>query len=287
MSKYTLTALTQPESCAIDPLTDLLRSGARQLISQAVAAELQVLLDQHANKQLPDGRQAVVRNGHLPERTVQTGIGDVEVKVPKVRDRSGSGIRFNSNLLPPYLKRARSVEELLPWLYLKGISTGDFQESLAALLGDQAKGLSANTITRLKGKEALHDIWMAATRDEAYAAFDRAQTRFSAKYPKAMACLAKDRKEMLAFYDFPAEHWTHSRTTNPIESTFSTVRLRTKRTRNCGSRDTTLAMVYKLLESAQRNWKRIKGFNLLTLVVNNVEFKDGEQVTDQSDRNAA
>ena len=417
MSNYTLTALTQPESCAIDPLTDLLRSGARQLISQAVEAELQVLLDQHANKQLPDGRQAVVRNGHLPERTVQTGIGDVEVKVPKVRDRSGSGIRFNSNLLPPYLKRARSVEELLPWLYLKGISTGDFQESLAALLGDQAKGLSANTITRLKGKwldehshwrcrdlsnkryvyfwadgvhcnvrmddrlcllviigvtehgrkelvavedgfrepttsweellvglrerglttapklaigdgalgfwkamtktypscrhqrcwvhktanvlnklpksmqpkvkEALHDILMAATRDEAYAAFDRAQTRFSAKYPKAMACLAKDRKEMLAFYDFPAEHWAHIRTTNPIESTFSTVRLRTKRTRNCGSRDTTLAMVYKLLESAQRNWKRIKGFNLLTLVVNNVEFKDGEQVTDRSDRNAA
>ena len=417
MSKFTLTALTQPESCAIDPLTDLLRSGARQLISQAVEAELQALLDQYANKQLPDGRQAVVRNGHLPERTVQTGIGDVEIKVPKVRDRSGSGIRFNSNLLPPYLKRARSVEELLPWLYLKGISTGDFQESLAALLGDQAKGLSANTITRLKNKwqdehdlwrgcdlsnkryvyfwadgiysnvrmddrlcllviigvtehgrkelvavedgfrestasweellvglrerglktapklaigdgalgfwkamtktypscshqrcwvhktanvlnklpksmqpkvkEALHDIWMAATRDEAYEAFDRAQARFSAKYPKAMACLAKDRKEMLAFYDFPAEHWIHIRTTNPIESTFSTVRLRTKRTRNCGSRDTTLAMVYKLLESARKNWKRIKGFNLLTLVVNNVEFKDGEQVTDQSDRNAA
>ncbi len=417
MSKFTLTALTQPESNTIDPLTDLLRSGARQLISQAVEAELQVLLDQHAKTRLIDGRQAVVRNGHLPKRTVQTGIGDVEIKVPKVRDRSGSGIRFNSNLLPPYLKRARSVEELLPWLYLKGISTGDFQESLAALLGDQAKGLSANTISRLKDKwqkeynhwrirdlsdkryvyfwadgvhsnvrmddklcllviigvtehgrkelvavedgfrestasweellvslrkrgltiaprlaigdgalgfwkamakiypscrhqrcwvhktanvlnklpksmqpkvkEALHDIWMAATRDDAFTAFDRAQARFSAKYPKAMACLAKDRKEMLAFYDFPAEHWAHIRTTNPIESTFATVRLRTKRTRNCGSRDTTLAMVYKLLESAQKNWKRIKGFKLLTLVVNNVEFKDGEQVTDQSDRNAA
>lgn len=417
MSKLTLTALTQPENNVIDPLTDLLRSGARQLISQAVEAELQALLDQHASTRLIDGRQAVVRNGHLPERTVQTGIGDVEIKVPKVRDRSGAGIRFNSNLLPPYLKRARSVEELLPWLYLKGISTGDFQESLAALLGDQAKGLSSNTITRLKAKwleehgqwrrrdlsdkryvyfwadgvhsnvrmddrlcllviigvtehgrkelvavedgfrestasweelllglrqrglseapklaigdgalgfwkamtktypscrhqrcwvhktanvlnklpkamqpkvkEALHDIWMAATRDEAYEAFDRTQTRFSAKYPKAMACLAKDRKEMLAFYDFPAEHWTHIRTTNPIESTFATVRLRTKRTRNCGSRDTTLAMVYKLLESAQKNWKRIKGFNLLALVVNNIEFKDGEQVTDQSDRNAA
>jgi transposase-like protein len=417
MSKFTLKALSQPENSPIDPLSELLRSGARQLIAQAVEAELQTLLDQHANRLLTDGRQAIVRNGHLPERTVQTGIGDVEIKVPKVRDRSGSGICFNSALLPPYLKRARSVAELLPWLYLKGISTGDFQESLAALLGEQAKGLSANTISRLKGKwleehsnwrcrdlsdkryvyfwadgvhtnvrmddrlcllviigvtehgrkelvavedgfrestasweellvglrergletspklaigdgalgfwkamskaypachhqrcwvhktanvlnklpksmqpkvkEALHDIWMAATRAEAHAAFDRAQARFSAKYPKAMECLAKDRKEMLAFYDFPAEHWPHIRTTNPIESTFATVRLRTKRTRNCGSRDTTLAMVYKLLESAQKNWKRIKGFNLLTLVVNNVEFKDGEQVTDQSDRNVA
>ncbi len=417
MTKFTLTAASQPENSATDPLSELLRSGARQLIAQAVEAELQTLLDQHANVRLPDGRQAVVRNGHLPERTVQTGIGDVEVKVPKVRDRSSSGIRFNSNLLPPYIKRARSVEELLPWLYLKGISTGDFQESLAALLGNQAKGLSANTISRLKSqwleehgqwrrrdltgkryvywwadgvhsnvrmddrlcllviigvtehgrkelvavedgyrestasweellvglrergletspklaigdgalgfwkamtkvypssrhqrcwvhktanvlnklpksmqpkvKEALHDIWMAATREEAHAAFDRALVRFSPKYAKAMECLTKDREELLAFYDFPAEHWVHIRTTNPIESTFATVRLRTKRTRNCGSRDTTLAMVYKLLESAQKNWKRIKGFNLLTLVVNNVEFRDGEQVTDQSDRNVA
>ena len=127
------------------------------MISQAVEAELQTLLDQHADVRLSDGRQAVVRNGHLPERTVQTGIGNVEVKV---RDLSGSGIRFNSNLLPPYLKRARSVEELLPWLYLKGISTGDFQESLASLLGDQAKGLSANTISRLKVKwQEEHGQW--------------------------------------------------------------------------------------------------------------------------------
>jgi len=417
MTKLTLTTSVQPENSISDPLTDLLRSGARQLISQAVEAELQALLDQHEGLQLADGRQAVVRNGHLPERTVQTGIGDVEVKVPKVRDRSGSGIRFNSSLLPPYLKRARSVEELLPWLYLKGISTGDFQESLAALLGEQAKGLSANTISRLKAKwleeysqgrrrdlkdkryvyfwadgihcnvrmddklsllviigvtehghkelvavedgfrestasweelllglrergletapklaigdgalgfwkaitktypscrhqrcwvhktanvlnklpksiqpkvkEALHDIWMAETREAAYKAFDSAQARFAAKYPKAMECLKKDRAEMLTFYDFPAEHWTHIRTTNPIESTFATVRLRTKRTRNCGSRDTTLAMVYKLLESAQKRWKRIKGFGLLTLVVNNIEFKDGEQVTDQTDGIAA
>jgi len=417
MTKSTLRALSQPEEQVTDLLTELLRNGARELIAQAVEAELQVLLEQHAEHRLPDGRKAVVRNGYLPERTVQTGIGDVEIKVPKVRDRSGSGVRFNSSLLPPYLKRARSVEELLPWLYLKGVSTGDYQDALAALLGDQAKGLSANTISRLKQhwidehrswcqrdlsqkryvywwadgiysnvrmdnrlcllviigvtehghkelvavedgfresedswselllglrerglttspklavgdgalgfwkalakcypdtrhqrcwvhktanimsalpksvqpkvKAALHDIWMAETQDDAHKAFDRALVRFESKYPGAMERLRKDREELLAFYDFPAEHWVHIRTTNPIESTFATVRLRTKRARNCGSRETTLAMVYKLLESAQKKWKRIKGFNLLTLVVNNVKFKDGEQVQDQSDRNAA
>jgi transposase-like protein len=201
-----------------------------------------------------------------------------------------------------------SWEELLVGLRERGLET-----SPKLAIGDGALGFwkamskaypachhqrcwvhkTANVLNKLpksmqpKVKEALHDIWMAATRAEAHAAFDRAQARFSAKYPNAMECLAKDRKEMLAFYDFPAEHWPHIRTTNPIESTFATVRLRTKRTRNCGSRDTTLAMVYKLLESAQKRWKRIKGFNLLTLVVNNVEFKDGEQVTDQSDRSAA
>ena len=417
MAQSTLRALSQPEEQVTDPLTELLRSGARELIAQAVEAELQVLLEQHAEHRLPDGRKAVVRNGYLPERTVQTGIGNVEIKVPKVRDRSGSGIRFNSALLPPYLKRARSVEELLPWLYLKGVSTGDYQNALAALLGDQAKGLSANTISRLKQhwiddhrrwcqrdlsqkryvywwadgvysnvrmedrlcllviigvtehgrkelvavedgyreseaswlelllglrergltispklaigdgalgfwkalarcypdtrhqrcwvhksanilsalpksvqpkvKAALHEIWMAETRDDAHKAFDRALVRFESKYPGAMERLRKDREELLAFYDFPAEHWTHIRTTNPIESTFATVRLRTQRARNCGSRETTLAMVYKLLETAQKRWKRIKGFDLLALVVNNVKFKDGEQAQDQSGRNAA
>ena len=128
----------------------MLRQGAKELIAQAVEAELVSMLEQHQSLRMLDGRQAVVRNGYLPERTVQTGLGDVEVKVPKVRDRSGSGICFNSTLLPPYLKRAKSIEELLPWLYLKGISTGDYQEALSSLLGDQAKGLSANTISRLK-----------------------------------------------------------------------------------------------------------------------------------------
>lgn len=416
MTNSTLRALPQPEAESTDPLTDLLRAGARGLIAQAVEAELQALLEQHAQLKLPDGRQAIVRNGYLPERTIQTGIGDVEIKVPKVRDRSGSGVRFNSSLLPPYLKRSSSIEELLPWLYLRGISTGDYQEALGALLGEQAKGLSANTISRLKQhwgdehrewsqrelkkryvyfwadgiysnvrmgdrlcllviigvtehgnkelvavedglresetswtelllglrargldkgpklavgdgalgfwralakcypdtvhqrcwvhktanvlaalpksvhpkvKDALHEIWMAETRDEAHTAFDRILVRFEAKYPKAMEKLTKDREELLAFYDFPAEHWVHIRTTNPIESTFSTVRLRSKRARNCGSRETTLAMVYKLLEVAQKKWKRLKGFALLALVVDNVKFKDGVQVLDESDRNAA
>ena len=417
MRDFTLKAIPTPETVVNDPLTELLRVGARELISQAVEAELQSLLAEHANHRLVDGRKALVRNGYLPERTIQTGIGDVLIKVPKIRDRSDTGVKFNSGLLPPYLKRSKSIEELLPWLYLKGISTGDYSEALGALLGERAKGLSANTISRLKNqwidehsiwrkrdlhnkqyvywwadgiysqvrmderlcllviigvtehghkeliavedgyrestssweelltglrqrglevspklavgdgalgfwsalnkiypacrhqrcwvhktanvlnklpksmqpkmKEALHDIWMASTRKEAHAAFDNTIKRFSAKYPGAMDCLAKDREELLAFYDFPAEHWLHIRTTNPIESTFATVRLRTKRSRNCGSRDTTLAMVYKLMESAQKRWRKIKGFALLTLVVNNIKFEDGEQVLEQLDRTAA
>lgn len=417
MTDSTLQAVTLPDAGATDPLHELLRKGARDLIAKAVEAELSTFLEQYADKTLDDGRRAVVRNGHLPERTVQTGIGDVQVKVPRVRDRSGDGVTFSSALLPPYLKRARSVEELIPWLYLKGVSTGDYQEALAALLGDQAKGLSATTVTRLKKqwetehaewqkrglseqcyvywwadgvysnvrmddrlcllviigvteqgrkelvavedgrreseaswkelltglrerglttapklavgdgamgfwaalskvypetdhqrcwvhktanvlnklpksvqpkvKADLHEIWMAETRDAAHKAFDRTVKRFEAKYPRAMECLAKDREELLAFYDYPAEHWVHIRTTNPIESTFATVRLRSKRSRNCGSRATTLAMVFKLLQSAQKRWKRIKGFNKLELVVNNVQFKDGEPLTDQSDRAAA
>jgi len=357
MPESTLRVLSQPEIGDGDPLHALLRAGARELIAKAVEAELASFLESVAGQRLEDGRRAVVRNGYLPERRVQTGIGEVGVRVPKVRDRSGGGARFNSSLLPPYLKRARSVEELIPWLYLKGVSSGDYQEALSALLGEGAKGLSANTVSRLKQQwseqhrawsgralgdgryvywwadgvysnvrlddrlcllviigvtehghkeliavedghreseaswrellTGLHEIWMAATRGNAEQALDRTLKRFQAKYPQAMDCLSKDRDTLLAFYDYPAEHWVHIRTTNPIESTFATVRLRTKRSRNCGSRDTTLAMVFKLLQSAQKRWKRIKGFGKLELVVNNVQFRNGEQVKDQSDRLAA
>jgi putative transposase len=363
------------------------------------------------------GKPAVVRNGYLSERTIQTGLGDLAVTIPKVRDRSRSGIKFNSVLLPPYLKRTRSIEELIPWLYLKGISTGDYQEALSALLGKDAKGLSANTVSRLKVKWqkehsewqkrdlsnksyvyiwadgiysrvrmdnslcllviigvtdegrkeliavedgvreseqswyevladlqhrglsaspklavadgalgfwaaltkiwsdcrqqrcwvhktanvmnklpktvqkkvkfALHDIWMAESRKEADKAFDKTLKLYQDKYPKAMGCLENNRAEMLEFYNFPAIHWTHIRTTNPIESTFATVRLRTKRSRNCGSRETTLAMVFKLLESAQKRWSRIKGFDRLAEVIRGVEFIDGESAKDRENKIAA
>ena len=393
---------------AEDVLGELLKNGAKQLLAQAVQAELNELLDRHKDLSIDDGRQAVVKNGFLPERTIQTGLGDIPVKVPKVRDRSGQGIKFNSHLVPPYLKRAKSVDELLPWLYLKGVSTGDFQESLQSLLGADASGLSAGTISRLKRqweedydqwrkrdlsnrryvyiwadgvycnvrqddklcllvimgsdstgrkeivglldgyreseaswqelldllshqglsvppeiavgdgalgfwkaitkhwpstkhqrcwvhktanvlnklpkslqpkvKASIHDIWMAETKENANKAFDLCIKQYEAKYPKAMECLSKDRDKLLAFYDFPAEHWGHLRTTNPIESVFATVRLRTTKTKSCGSRTTTLAMAFKLMESAQKRWHRLRGYSLLADVIEGVKFKDGIRV---------
>ena len=405
------------QTTSSDMLTELLRTGAKKLIQEAVEAELQELLDHYAEIKLVDGRHTVVRNGYLPERNIQTGIGDIAVKVPKVRDRSGSGVKFNSSLLPPYLKRTQSIEELIPWLYLKGISTGDFSEALQALLGDQAKGLSPNTICKLKSKwlaeyhqwassdlsdkayvywwadgiysnvrlddrlcllviigvtttgekelvavydgyressasweevlidlrqrglsispklaigdgslgfwnamakhhpdcqhqrcwvhktanvmeklpksmqakvkESLHQIYMADTKQKAQQAFDNTIATYQAKYPKAMHCLSKDKDELLAFYNFPAQHWQHIRTTNPIESAFATVRLRSKRSKNCGSRNTTLSMVFKLLQSAQKKWRKLRGFRLLTLVINNVQFKDGVQVNQATENKVA
>lgn len=417
MNNNNVQTLQQPEQSADDPLTSLLRNGARQLIAQAVEAELQAYLDQ--NRDLKhDDKAAIIRNGYLPEREIQTGIGAVPVKVPKVRDRSGNGNKFNSMLVPPYLKRTGSLDELLPWLYLKGISTGDFQEALQSLLGHQAENLSPGVISRLKArwieeykqwsqrslenkhyvyvwadgvhfnirgdesrqcilvligvtdhgkkeliaiedgyrestqsweellgsvqqqglakapalavgdgalgfwnavskiwpdtrhqrcwvhktanvlnklpksvqskvKSDLHNIWQAETREQAYTAFDNTVKRFGSKYPKAMECLSKDKEQMLAFYDFPAEHWQHIRTTNPIESTFATVRLRTAKTRGCVSRDSILSMVFKLSQSAQKKWRRLRGFKLLADVVQGINFKDGVRVGNNSDQEAA
>jgi len=414
MSKSKVIAFKKPGEISEDPLTELLRAGARQLIANAVEAELFGYLQQFAAIKDEKGRQQVVRNGHLPEREIQTGIGPVAVRVPKVRDKRGQGVKFNSRLLPPYIRRTKSIEETLPWLYLKGVSTGDFQEALQALLGRDAKGLSATTISRCKRlweeehdawnrrrmenkryvyiwadgvyfnirsddakqcilvvvgvteqgqkefvaiedgyreseqswsellvrikeqglgqapklavgdgalgfwkalskvfpqtvhqrcwvhktanvlnkvpkmvqpkvKQALHEIWMAPTRKDAFQAFDVALATFSTKYPKAMACLEKDKEQMLAFYDFPAAHWQHIRTSNPIESTFATVRLRTAKTRGCVARHTILAMVYKLGKSAQKRWRKLRGFKLLAEVIRGVQFKDGESIAPSTD----
>jgi len=388
----------------------VLRAGARRLLADAVEAEVEAFIGAHADLSDDGGRRRVVRHGYLPERSVQTGIGPVAVRRPRVRDRQPEGvggrIRFTSSILPPYLRRAKSVEELLPWLYLKGISTGGFGEALAALLGPDAPGLSPTTITRLKmawadeyerwtrrdlsakryvyfwadgiyfrprldhdkqcllviigadevgnkdivglsdgyresaqswlellldlkrrgltvppelatgdgalgfwkalrqvygqareqrcwvhktanvlnkmpkslqskAKGHLQDIWMAETRNDAEKAFDFFQEAYGAKYDKAVDCLTKDRERLLTFYDFPAEHWKHLRSTNPIESTFATVRLRTIKTKGCLSRKTALAMVFKLLLSARRKWRRLDGSNHLTELVQGVKFNDG------------
>ena len=394
--------LNKPE--ANDFLQTVLQEGAKKMLAATIEAEVQTFLAKH-NEQQCDGKPAVVRNGYLPERTIQTGLGDIPVKVPKTRDRTGSGLNFNSSLIPPYLKRTKSIEAFLPWLYLRGISTGDFSESLKHLLGEQANGLSSGTISRLKQgweqdykdwnmrdlshknyvyiwadgihsnvrmddrlcllviigsdekgnkelialsdgyresaasweevlldltqrglktspklavgdgamgfwkalskvfadtsqqrcwvhktanvmeklpksmqpkvKEVLHNIWGAETRQEAETAFKHCIERFSPKYPKAMACLEKDQQSMLVFYDFPAENWQHIRTTNPIESVFATVRLRTTRTKNCGSRNTTLAMAFKLVEVAQKRWQRLRGYKHLADVITGTKFTNG------------
>ena len=405
MEKDTVVSFRKPAEFE-DELTALLRVGAQTLLLQAVEAELEFFLEQYKELCDSQGRRAVVRNGYLPQREILTGLGPVRIRVPKTRDRSGSGIRFHSALLPPYIKRTKSVENVLPWLYLKGISTGDFHEALAALLGEGAKGLSQPTISRLKekwqeeyeqwrcqdlsgkryvyiwvdgvyfnvrsddakqcilviigvkdtgekeflaiedgyreseqswyevlldlkhrglavapklavgdgamgfwaaltkvfpqtriqrcwlhktanvlnklpkrvqpkAKRALHEIWMAETREDAYAAFDHFVNKYGAKYPKAVQCLEKDREELLAFYDFPAEHWQHIRTTNPVESTFATVRLRTAKTRGCVSRTTILAMVFKLGQCAEKKWRKLRGFRRLAEVVRGVCFKNG------------
>ena len=392
-------------SAVSDALTELLRDGARQMLASAVEAEVQEFLLRHRLQQDEGGRQRLVRNGYLPERTLQTGLGAIEVRAPRVRDR-GKEIKFSSAILPPYLRRTKTIEELLPWLYLKGISTGDFSEALTALLGRDAPGLSASTISRLKeswndeygrwckrnlthkhyvylwvdgvhfgvrledasqcmlvvigamadgrkellaigdgyreseaswkevlldlkarglkvdpklaigdgalgfwkalpqvfghtqgqrcwvhktanvlnklpksqqpkAKAALQEIWMAASREEAQRAFDHFIVNHEAKYPKAVACLVKDREALTAFYDFPAEHWVHIRTTNPIESTFATVRLRTAKTRGCVSRASILAMVFMLAKSAERGWRRLKGAQRLAELIAGVQFKNG------------
>jgi putative transposase len=391
-----------------DPLTDLLRSGAQQLINQAVEAELHDLLSQYSDRRTENGHAGVVRNGHLPERELQTGLGPVTVKIPKVRSKTGEPVTFQSALVPPYVRKTKSLEAALPWLYLKGISSGEMSEALKVLIGPEAQGLSASTVSRLKqiwgqeyrnwcdgpldkdrwvyvwadgvysglrgeqmklcalviigvnergekhflaiedgmrestqswrevllklksrgmngpelaigdgamgfwaaleevypetrqqrcwmhktmnvlnclpksaqakAKDSLHDIWQAETKADAEKAFDLFVRMYEPKYPKAAICLQKDREEMMAFYDFPAQHWQSIRTSNPIESTFGTIRHRTRRSKGCLSRDGMLHMMFKLGQCAEKKWRRLRGFDYLTKVITGVKFKDGVEV---------
>ena len=249
MREDTVVQLRQPGSFEDDPLTEVLRLGARRLLGQAVAAEVAGFVEAYAHLTDSAGRRRIVRHGHLPEREIQTGIGPVAVRCPRVRDRgageTGPRVRFTSRILPPYLRRAKSIEELLPWLYLKGISTGDFCAALAALLGPEAPGLSASTIARLK------EVWQGE--------LEHWQRR-----------------------DLSAEHWKHIRTTNPIESTFATVRLRTTKTKGCLSRMTALTMVFKLCQSASKKWRRLDGSHQIADIIQGVKFKDGEKLTERA-----
>jgi len=396
-----------------DPLTDILRAGARRLVQQAVEAEFATFLAAHAELELPDGRQRIVRHGHDPVRPIQTGIGPVEVAKPKARDRGAAStderIRYASLILPKWARRTKSLDVLLPALYLRGVSTGDFQEVLTALLGKDAPNLSPAVIARLKSewedeyrrwqerdlsarryvyvwadgvylqarmepqaecmlviigatpegrkellgfqtgmresaqswKELLVDlkarglsiapevavgdgalgfwkaleetfpatrhqrcwqhktlnildklpksvqpnahrdlreIWLAEHRAAAEAAMQIFAEKYAPKYDRAVDCLLKDRDALLTFFDFPAEHWTHLRTSNPIESAFATVRHRTVRMKGALSQDTARLMVFKLIMAAAKSWRRLQGQNQLPKVVSGVTFRDGIEV---------
>jgi putative transposase len=391
-----------------DVLTELCRRGAREMLARAIEAEVACWIDEHAHLTDESGRRQVVRNGSHPERTILTGLGPIAVKQPRVQDRRPPAERetFSPAVLPPYLRRTKNIDEAIPWLYLKGISTGDFPEALQGLFGVEAKGISATTVTRLKAaweedhrawgkrslkgkhyvyvwadgihfnirleddrqcilvlmgatadgkkelialsdgyreseqswkellldcksrglevepslaigdgalgfwaamrkvwhttkeqrcwvhktanvldklakssqpkaKGMLHEIYLAEGREQADKAFDLFVKTYKAKYPQATECLSKDREVLLSFYDFPAEHWVHIRTTNPIESTFATVRLRHNKTKGSGTRKACLTMVFKLMESASKKWRTLNGSELIKEVIAGTVFVDG------------
>lgn len=394
-----------------DDLEAILREGAKKLLIQAVEIEIAEYIEQAKNIKDEANRRLVTRNGYLPERAIQTGLGEIAIKQPRVRDKR-EGKKFTSQILPPYLRRTSSLDALIPALYLKGISTGDFGEALEAILGENAKGLSATNIVRLKegwekdfkkwqerdlshkryvylwadgiyfnvrlnderpcllviigaledgkkelvaihdgiresklswkevlqdlkrrglqddphlaigdgalgfwaaieeefpktrgqrcwvhktanvldkmpksaqthAKKMIHEIYMAPTKEEGFKAFDAFIRLYEAKYPKACECLIKDKEALMSFYDFPAMHWGHIRTTNPIESTFATIRHRTKQTKGCGSRICTLTMVYKLAITAEKHWRKLRGHELIEKIISGVKFKDGEEIKEK------
>lgn len=402
------TQQTTTEQTGIDgktALEKLLREGARQMLQQAIEMEVAEYVDTHKSLLGEDGKRVVVRNGHGRERVILTGVGPLPVRQPRVNDKR-PGEKFTSSILPPFMRRVPSIDALIPCLYLKGGSTGDFGEALEAILGPQAKGLSATNVVRLKecwkqdyeawrqqdlsdkhyvyiwvdgihfnvrldderscvlviigatqdgkkellavqdgyresklswkeilrdlkarglsqlpalatgdgalgfwaaaseefpetrrqrcwvhktanildkmprsvqskAKTRIHDMYMADTKKNALKACNEFLALYEAKYPKACECLSKDKDDLFTFYDFPAEHWIHIRTTNPIESTFATVRLRTKRTKGCGSRTATLTMVYKLVEQAERRWRKLNAHKLILKLIEGATFTDG------------
>ena len=403
----------KPIAAPPSPLDELVRRGAQQMLQSALEAEVQEFIERHATLRDDYGNRQIVRNGYLPQREILTGAGPLPVEQPRVRDKrkaivADERITFSSSILPPFLRRSKTIDDLIPWLYLKGVSTGNFNEALQALVGEEARGLSASVITRLleqwqdeydawqkrdlstkqyvylwvdgihvnvrlsgekqcflvvmgatadgvkelvavqegiredkqswhellidlkarglqhaplvvigdgglgfwaavrevwpevreqrcwvhktanvlkkmpkhlhsQAKDDLHQIWKAETKAEAEKAFNTFLGKYSPKYPQATECLAKDRDELLTFYDFPAEHWVHLRTTNPIESAFATIRLRHRRTKGNGSAKACRAMILKLAQSAQRGWRKLNGQDKIILVLQGKIFVDGLQ----------
>jgi putative transposase len=389
-------------------LENILKEGARKLLQEAIENEVQEVLESYKNDRDVEGQRKVKRNGYLPSRQIQTGLGNLSVEQPRVR-----GVSFTSAILPKYMRRLPSIEALIPSLYLKGISTGDMQEALEAILGENAKGLSATNIVRLKeswekeyddwnkrnlatkryvyiwadgiyfnvrltderpcilvvlgateegtkellvvqdgiresklswqevlndlkrrglsegprlavgdgalgfwaaleeefpnckqqrcwvhktanvldkmaksvqvgAKKLVHEMYMSPTKEKGLKALKSFVSLYEAKYPKACECLKKDEERLFTFYDFPAMHWQHIRTTNPIESTFATIRHRSQKTKGCGSRIATLTMVYKLGKSAEKHWRKLRGHELIAKIVQGLKFKDGEEVKEKA-----
>jgi len=296
-----------------DPVTQLLRNGAKKLIEQAIETELQELLALHSGRRTDDDRAGVVRNGYLPQRQLQTHLGPVTVRIPKVRAKTGEPVTFRSALVPPYVRKTRTLEAALPWLYLKGVSSGEMNEALSVLVGPQAQGLSASVVSRLKRAwEAEYltwceqpldkERWVYVWADGVYSGLraeqaklcalvvigvnERGEKHFLAIEDGVRESTQSWREVLLNFYSFPAQHWQSIRTSNPIESTFGTIRHRTKRSKGCLTRDGMLNMMFKLSQCAQKNWRRLRGFDYLAKVITGVKFRDGIEVR-QADQRAA
>jgi len=376
MSKCSQKSQFIKEEITWSVLEQVARDGAIKMLALAMENEVDEFIAKHSGLTDDSGRRVVTKNGYMPQRKILTGMGPLEIRQPRIDDRSlkGNSERFTSNILPRYLRRIPSIDNLIPALYLKGISTNDFGPALAAILGENASGLSPANIVRLddersciliiigadkhgnkelvtasdgyreskiswkeilldlkrrgleinpslaigdgslgfwaamaevypktkrqrcwvhktanildkmpksvqsKAKSMIHEMYMAPSKEAALRAYDHFVESYEAKYPKAVECLTKDKEDLFTFYDFPATHWIHIRTTNPVESTFATVRLRTLKTKGCGSRTATLSMVFKLTMEAAKTWKKLKGHQLILLVLENKKFVDGELV---------